>query len=126
MKIRPQILKKISKLREYFLNIPPLDDKRVILYILFLGIINGLIFVFLVPPWQHYDEPGHFEYAWLIANHNKLPEAGDYDQEMRIEVAASMIEHGFFDKLKFRPNLLSQSEPIWIGKIGRASCRERV
>jgi hypothetical protein len=34
---------------------------------------------------------------------------------MRREVAASMIEHGFFENLDFRPNLLSQTEPVWIG-----------
>jgi hypothetical protein len=28
------------------------------------GLINGLLHTFMVPPWQHYDEPGNFEYAW--------------------------------------------------------------
>jgi hypothetical protein len=83
--------------------------------ILLVGLLNGLLFVFIVPPWQHYDEPGHFEYAWLIANRPGLPQAGDYDQGMRREMAASMIEHDFFAGLPFRPNLLSEQEPIWIG-----------
>lgn len=83
--------------------------------VLLLGLIHGLIYVFTVPPWQHYDEPGQFEHAWLIANRPGLPNSGDYDQAMRREVAASMIEHGFFKDLGFRPNLLSVTEPIWIG-----------
>jgi hypothetical protein len=80
-----------------------------------LGLVHGLIYVFLVPPWQHYDEPGHFEYSWLIANRGSIPETGEYDQVMRREVAASMIEHRFFDNMGFQPNLLSQDSPIWIG-----------
>jgi hypothetical protein len=77
--------------------------------------IHGLLYVFLLPPWQHYDEPGHFEFAWLIANRPGLPSASEYDQGMRREVAASMVEHGFFKDLSIRPDLLAQDTPIWIG-----------
>ena len=80
-----------------------------------VGLLNGLLYVFLVPPWQHYDEPGHFEYAWLLANRSGLPKPGDYDQMMRRAVAISMIEHDFFRDLGFLPHLNSQNEPIWIG-----------
>ena len=90
-------------------------EHRVIGLVLFLGLINGLVFLYTVPPWQHYDEPTHFEYAWLIANSPRFPENGDYNQSMRREVAASMLEHGFFRDLDFQPNLLSSNEPIWIG-----------
>jgi hypothetical protein len=79
------------------------------------ALINGLLHIFLIPPWQHYDEPGQFEYAWLIANKPGLPEPGEYIQSMRREVAASMIEHDFFINMGFRPNLLSLTEPVWIG-----------
>jgi hypothetical protein len=79
------------------------------------GMIHGLLYVFLLPPWQHYDEPGHFEVAWLIANRPGLPSAGEYDQGMRREVAASMVEHGFFKYLGIQPDLLAQDTPIWIG-----------
>lgn len=82
---------------------------------LLFGLIHGIIYTFLIPPWQHYDEPGQFEHAWLIANHHKLPESGEYDQAMRREVAASMIEHKFFDGMNFLPNLIAINEPIWIG-----------
>ena len=83
--------------------------------VLLLALIQALVYVFLLPPWQHYDEPGHFEFAWLIANREKLPEPGDYDQSMRRELAASMIEYDFFRGMNYRSNLLSQNEPIWIG-----------
>lgn len=84
-------------------------------FILLLGLVHGLIYLFLVPPWQHYDEPTHFEYAWIIANRPGLPQAGDFDQAMRRQVAISMLAHGFFRGLDFLPNLDAVSEPIWIG-----------
>jgi hypothetical protein len=83
--------------------------------LLLIGLIHGLLYVFIIPPWQHYDEPTQFEYAWLIANRRGLPELGEFDQGMRREVAASMIEHDFFISLGYLPNLLSQAEPVWIG-----------
>jgi hypothetical protein len=83
--------------------------------ILVLGLLNGLLYTFLVPPWQHYDEPTHFEYAWLLANRSGLPKQGDYDQSMRRAVATSMIEHKFFRGMNFLPDLEAQNEPIWIG-----------
>jgi hypothetical protein len=82
--------------------------------ILIIGIIHGLIYVFLIPPWQHYDEPGHFEYAWLVANRLKLPQVGDYDQNMRLAVGKSLHDSSFFTP-GTEPNLLDPSKPIWIG-----------
>ena len=76
---------------------------------------QGLLFLWLMPPWQHYDEPSHFEYVWLIAHNNRLPQIGEYDQEMRRAVAASMIEHDFFRGLGYLPDLNVQDEPIPIG-----------
>jgi hypothetical protein len=83
--------------------------------ILVLGLLHGLLYVFLVPPWQHYDEPTHFEYAWLIANRPGLPERGEFDQPMRRAVAASMIEHNFFRGMGFLPDLNVNNEAVWIG-----------
>lgn len=96
-------------------SFPSLDDRRRSRLILLLALLNGLLYLFIVPPWQHYDEPGHFEYAWLIANRGVLPESGDYDPAMRREVAASMVEQGFFHGTDFTPNLLAIDQPVWIG-----------
>lgn len=89
--------------------------QRPIFWIVVLGIIHGLLMVFVMPPWQHYDEPTHFEYAWLIAHNLRLPEPGDVSASMRREVAASMVEHGFFDNLDFKPHLLGKPHEIWLG-----------
>lgn len=90
-------------------------DFRNLGVLLLLGLVHGLVYLFLVPPWQHYDEPNHFEYIWLIQERGILPQSGDYDQSMRRAVAESMIEYGFFKGLKFSPNLDVQDTPIWIG-----------
>jgi hypothetical protein len=82
--------------------------------ILIIGLIHGLIYVFLVPPWQHYDEPGHFEYVWLIGNRQRLPKEGDYDQNMRMAVGKSLLDSSFFTP-ENRPNLTDPSQPLWIG-----------
>jgi hypothetical protein len=37
----------------------------------------GLSYSQIVPPWESYDEPGHFEYARYIAKYGRLPQSGD-------------------------------------------------
>ncbi len=94
-----------------------MDTLRTRLIILGIALLNGLVFVFLVPPWQHYDEPNHFEYVWLAANEPGWPEPGDFNWEMQRQVALSMIEQGFFADLGFLPNLDNTERPIWIGRF---------
>lgn len=90
-------------------------ERWILACVLILGMIQGLIYVFLLPPWQHFEEPSHFEYAWLIASRLELPEYPAYDQEKRREIAESMIRHDFFEGMDFLPDLDAKDEPIWIG-----------
>jgi len=76
--------------------------------------LNGLLHLFLVPPWQHYDEPGHYEYIGLLVNRGRIPVPGEYDQAMRRELLSAMVAQGFFRGLGFLPNLLPQDQPLWI------------
>lgn len=87
-------------------------SKNTLLILLILAAIIGTIYVFIIPPWEHYDEPGHFEYAWLAANRSEWPKWGDYDQSMRREVGASMLEHNFHEYSIY--HLLKTDEPISI------------
>lgn len=82
--------------------------------IIFVALLQGLLHIFLLPPWQHYDEPTHFEYAWLIANRGELPQLGDRDHLMQRQVATSMREHNFYWNL-VPPNLLSDENEISLG-----------
>ena len=83
-------------------------------WVLLIPFCQGLLYLVLLPPWQHYDEPTHFEYAWLIANRGHLPASSDYDIVLRREVAASMVSHQFFWNLP-RPDLLTSPEGPAIG-----------
>ena len=74
------------------------NEYIVLIAILLLAFVNGLLYIVIVPPWQHYDEPNHFEYVWLLAERGGFPKPGDYDSGMRRDVAQSMVEHGFFDQ----------------------------
>jgi len=104
-----------EKGRSSSLNNRPLFEfvsQHKIHLLLFLGLIVGSIYVFLVPPWMHYDEPGHFEYAWLAANQETWPKEGDYDQYMRREVAASIQEHRFEEYTGVSMGITSIYEPV--------------
>ena len=83
--------------------------------ILLIAAINGLVYLFLIPPWQHYDEPGHFEYVWLLAKTGRKPIVGEYDAAMRREMLSSMVEHKFFHNMGGIPNLIALDEAPWIG-----------
>ncbi len=93
-----------------------LSDHVATTVILLIALTQGMLYLVLVPPWQHYDEPTHFEYAWLVAHSNPLPNLGDQDLALRREVAASMIEHRFFQPAinVTAPDLTSDRDP-WIG-----------
>ena len=81
--------------------------------VLGVGLIHGLVFVFVVPPWQHNDEPNHFEYAWLVAHRSSLPKSADYDSKMSRAVTQSMVTHHFFDGVDYLPDLAS-GQPLRI------------
>ena len=78
-----------------------------------VGFIHGLVYVFLVPPWQHNDEPNHFEYAWLAAHRSSLPISTDFDPVLSRTVMTSMVKNHFFDGMVYFPDL-SSSQPIRI------------
>jgi hypothetical protein len=82
--------------------------------ILLLALLNGLLYFLLIPPWWHYDEPGQFEYAWLIANRSTWPKQGEHDETMRREMARSMQRYGWYAVRNYTPDFSSKA-PIWIG-----------
>lgn len=86
-----------------------------LLFVLAVALVQGVLYLMLLPPWQHFDEPTHFEYAWLVANGSFRPSDADIDLSMRREVATSMLVHGFYRGLP-QPDLDQQdATKIWIG-----------
>jgi hypothetical protein len=83
--------------------------RQLLLLLLGLTLLRGLIYLVVFPPWQHYDEPTHFEYIRLIAERGRLPGPDDYDLAMRQEIAASMQAAGFWRDLG------TPAIPFWSG-----------
>ncbi len=75
-----------------------------------LALLHGLLYLVIAPPWQHYDEPTHFEYAWLIANLDHFPASDEVDLQMRREVAASMDRFRFFP-VGLHPDMTAPDPP---------------
>ncbi len=90
-------------------------EHGIIAGITLFACLYGIFFILSVPPWQHYEEPSHFEYAWLIADRMAIPERYTYDNTIRREIAQSMLDHGFFNHLDFTTDPNTQNGPIWIG-----------
>jgi 4-amino-4-deoxy-L-arabinose transferase-like glycosyltransferase len=88
-----------------------LDKRRLLLALLILAFLRGLLYLAVMPPWQHYDEPTHFEYVRLIAERRALPQPGDYDLAMRREIAASMQVHSFWGDTPLPLPLWSDTSP---------------
>lgn len=101
-------------------RLPPRQSSpgRFLLAVLLVALAHGLVYVFLIPPWQHYDEPNHFEYAWLLANRHHLPQAGEFDLGMRREVQASMYAHNFFRGMELQPD--PAADRPWIGTFDQS------
>ncbi len=106
---------KISdKFSIYFSFIP--KNSRTLHLFLLLGLLQGLLYVFLIPPWHHYDEPGHFEFAWQLVHFDHWPKKNEWDENMRRRLAASMLEYGYYNMLPpaYTPDFTSD-KPVFIG-----------
>jgi len=79
------------------------QDRLILGLALLAAILHGWIYIFLMPPWQHYDEPNHFEYVWLAANLDRPPVPEDYNPKLSRQVLKSMLARGFFDHLEYKP-----------------------
>ncbi|MDQ4076359.1 MAG: glycosyltransferase 87 family protein [Chloroflexota bacterium] len=90
------------------------SERTRLVMVFAVALVQGLLYLFLLPPWQHYDEPTHFEYAWLYADLGYRPQESDINPAMRRELAASMIEHDFYWNLT-PPDILANSGRIDIG-----------
>src|ERR1043166_5426812 len=70
--------------------------KQPVWALLLLALLHGLLYLAIVPPWQHYDEPTHFEYARLIALWNRPPILNEADLTTNREIADSMYRFRFW------------------------------
>lgn len=108
------------KIRLFFVQFFKTVKRHPLKAILLLGLLHGLIYVFMIPLWWHHEEPGHFEYVWLAANREQWPQIGEYDNGLRKQIAESMFASGQENLFNVSPRGL-EDDPIWIGgsPVGR-------
>ncbi|NJC95332.1 MAG: DUF2142 domain-containing protein [Anaerolineae bacterium] len=82
--------------------------------VLLAGLLQGLLYTFMVPPWMNHDEPGHFEFAWQIAHFDHWPRADEFDPQMRLQVARAISKYGYYQAFDPPPDL-SGDVPVFIG-----------
>ncbi|HID83585.1 MAG TPA: DUF2142 domain-containing protein [Anaerolineales bacterium] len=93
-----------------------LRKKSLLTLLLYLATAQGLVFLWLTPPWWHYDEPGHFEFAWELAHFDHWPQPGEIDLAMRRRIARSMLDYDWYHHYPHDQwPVLSRPEPPYIG-----------
>ncbi|MCP4139017.1 MAG: hypothetical protein GY755_01800 [Chloroflexi bacterium] len=108
------------EIKNFFFQVSEIVKKNPLRAILILGFLHGVIYVFMIPLWWHHEEPGHFEYVWLAANRAEWPQPGEYDNDLRKEIAESMFASGQENLFNVSPRSLDD-DPIYIGgsPVGR-------
>ncbi|HMQ30874.1 MAG TPA: hypothetical protein PKD53_09105 [Chloroflexaceae bacterium] len=84
-------------------------ELTVLRWLVPLALLHGLLYLVLLPPWQHYDETAHFLYAAEVAA-GELEAPGPASVALRREIAASMYRFRFYPP-GFRPDLVSPQPP---------------
>jgi 4-amino-4-deoxy-L-arabinose transferase-like glycosyltransferase len=79
-------------------GLPGSDRQRHIILacILLTGLVRGLLYTLALPPWQHPDEPTHFEHVRYIAEVGRWPAWDDVNLPIRQAIAESMLRHNFW------------------------------
>jgi 4-amino-4-deoxy-L-arabinose transferase-like glycosyltransferase len=75
---------------------PARAEWAVLRWLLPFALLHGLLYLAFVPPWQHYDEPTHFEYARMIAEERRISAVGEVTRPTRWQIADSMNRLNFW------------------------------
>lgn len=81
------------------------EARRWLLLFVILGLVRGVMYAAIIPPWQGPDEPQHFEYARLLRDRHHWVPYGDVSVPLEQEIIRSMVRH------QFRPFGLGDFEP---------------
>lgn len=71
---------------------------RTVKILLIIGVVQALLYLFLIPPWWHYDEPFHFECIKTTADASFLhpPKRSRTSKEWRARVESSLVEYKYY------------------------------
>ncbi len=89
------------------------DHRRGFLIGLFaLTLVRGILYSVIIPPWQAPDEPGHVEYAALLAEKRRYLNREDSSPALQQQILSSMEEFDFWRQLGGEePQTMPQSFP---------------
>ena len=73
---------------------------RLAALLMLVAFLHGLAYALLVPLWQAPDEPGHYEYARLLAEKGRPLRATDRSPALQQEIIASLAAHDFWHWLQ--------------------------
>lgn len=85
-----------------------------------LGLLRGLLYSAIIPPWQAPDEIAHFEYTRLLYEKRRLLTQRDESLSLQRRVVSSLYEHKFWRHVGLQspdPIPLSLRELPFVGKI---------
>lgn len=63
-----------------------------------VGLLHAALFALLTPAWQAPDEPGHVEYACLMAQLGRTPAKADRSPALQQAILASLARHRFWQR----------------------------
>ncbi len=65
---------------------------------LIIYLVHALLWVALLPPWQGPDEPGHYEYARLLAQLQRPPQRSDANPALQHQILVDLDRHAFWHR----------------------------
>ena len=71
-------------------------EKSLLILLLALTFLRGVLYISVVPPWQHYDEPTHFERLYWVAELGLSPAYSERSLSLPEEIFVSMCRFDFW------------------------------
>ena len=72
------------------------SPRRILALIVAVFVLRALLAIAIIPPWQHPDEPQHFELVHILASQAKLDLSERSDVDLERSILGSMREHGWW------------------------------
>lgn len=96
--------------------------RRAFVALVVWGVLRGVCYALIIPPWQAPDETGHFEYAWAIAHLGRLPTAQDASPQFERALIRSLYQyrHEAYNPAQVLPDVIPSQISMLPGHVARA------
>jgi len=94
---------------------------KFVILLLVLALVHGLIYLSVIPPWQHYDEPAHFERLYWTTESSFSSASTETALSLPLDISASMCESRFWGDVPCSPLPLPYESPptfeeLWMSR----------